>query len=140
MVSPADPVSPPLKSSALVLVVDDSLDARTLYGEYLEYCGFRVATAKDGQEGIDAAHAHGPDVILMDLAMPRMSGWEAIRRLRAHPLTAETPIVAISAHAFGAEPGRAREAGADACLSKPCLPPQVASIVRAMLSSRLRSH
>jgi CheY-like chemotaxis protein len=71
----------------------------------------------------------------MDLAMPRMDGWEAIRRLRADPLTAEIPIVALSAYAFGEEPDRARDAGADLCLSKPCLPPQVARVVRAMLGS-----
>jgi two-component system cell cycle response regulator DivK len=141
MVQSTDPVTQaPKSTAALVLVVDDSADARALYGEYLEYCGFRVATASDGQEGIDAAHAQEPDVILMDLAMPRMNGWEAIRRLRADPLTAATPIVAISAHAFGVGPVRARDAGADVCLSKPCLPPQVARVVRAMLSSRLLSH
>jgi CheY-like chemotaxis protein len=72
--------------------------------------------------------------------MPRMNGWEAIRQLRAHPQTADTPIVAISADAFGTGPVRAREAGANVCLSKPCLPPQVAKVVRALLSSRLRSH
>jgi two-component system, cell cycle response regulator DivK len=73
--------------------------------------------------------------------MPRMDGWEAIRRLRADPLTAEIPIVALSAYAFGDEPERARQAGADLCLSKPCLPPQVARVVRAMVgSARPASH
>jgi CheY-like chemotaxis protein len=141
MVDFADPVRKiPKSTSALILVVDDSPDARAVYGEYLEFCGFRVTTARDGQEGLDAAHAQGPDVILMDLKMPRMNGWEAIRQLRAHPQTADTPIVAISADAFGTGPVRAREAGANVCLSKPCLPPQVAKVVRALLSSRLRSH
>ena len=67
---------------AKVLVVDDSPDARALYGEYLEFCGFRVETAADGEEAIAKARAEWPAVILMDLAMPRMDGWEAIRRLR----------------------------------------------------------
>ena len=92
-------------------------------------------TADNGEEALAAAQAEWPAVILMDLAMPRMDGWEAIRRLRADPLTAEIPIVALSAYAFGEEPDRAREAGADLCLSKPCLPPQVARVVRAMLGT-----
>ncbi len=126
---------------ALVLIVDDSPDARAMYGEYLEFCGFRVVTANNGEEGLAAAQAEWPAVILMDLAMPKMDGWEAIRQLRADPLTSEIPIVALSAYAFGDAPDRAREAGADMCLSKPCLPPQVARVVRAMIaSSRGTSH
>ena len=124
------PCTPPL-----VLVVDDSVDARTMYGDYLEFCGYRVVTAGDGIQAIAAAHAEWPAVILMDLAMPRMDGWEAIRRLRADPKTAEIPIVALSAFAFGDAPQRARDAGADLCLSKPCLPPEVALVVRAMVGS-----
>jgi two-component system cell cycle response regulator DivK len=128
-------------TSALVLLVDDSSDARAMYGEYLRFAGFRVVTADNGEEALAAAQAEWPAVILMDLAMPRMDGWEAIRRLRADPLTAEIPIVALSAFAFGDEPQRAREAGADLCLSKPCLPPQVARVVRAMMgSTRATSH
>ena len=122
-------------TSALVLLVDDSADTRAMYGEYLRFAGFRVVTADNGEEALAAAQAEWPAVILMDLAMPRMDGWEAIRRLRADPLTAEIPIVALSAYAFGEEPERAREAGADMCLSKPCLPPQVARVVRAMLGT-----
>jgi len=128
-------------TSALVLLVDDSADTRAMYGEYLRFAGFRVVTADNGEEALAAAQAEWPAVILMDLAMPRMDGWEAIRRLRADPLTAEIPIVALSAYAFGEEPERARKAGADMCLSKPCLPPQVARVVRAMLgTSRGTTH
>jgi len=126
---------PAENTSALVLLVDDCCDAREMYGEYLRFAGFRVVTAGNGEEALAAAHSEWPAVILMDLAMPRMDGWEAIRRLRADPLTAEIPIVALSAYAFGEEPDRARDAGADLCLSKPCLPPQVARVVRAMLGS-----
>ena len=125
----------------LVLIVDDSPDARAIYGDYLRYAGYRVVTARNGEEGVAAAQAEWPAVILMDLAMPKMDGWEAIRLLRADPLTSEIPIVALSAYAFGDAPERAREAGADLCISKPCLPPQVARVVRAMLlSSRDASH
>ena len=127
-------ITPPV-----VLVVDDSADARAMYGQYLEFCGFRVVTATNGEEAIVAAQREWPAVILMDLAMPTMDGWEAIRRLRADSLTADIPIVAISGYGFSDVPVRAREAGADVCLSKPCLPPQVARIVRAMIGSSRES-
>ena len=117
----------------LVLVVDDSPDARALYGEYLEYLGFRVETAEDGAQAIQSAQREWPAIIIMDLAMPGVDGWQAIKRLKSDPLTADIPIVALSTFAFGEEPKRAREAGADLVLSKPCLPSQLARVIRAML-------
>jgi two-component system cell cycle response regulator DivK len=123
------------RTPPVVLVVDDSADAREMYAEYLEFSGFRVVTACNGQEALAAAHEEWPAVIIMDLAMPVMDGWEAIHRLRLDPLTADIPIVALSAYAFGEAPGRARMTGADLCLTKPCLPPQVARVVRAMIGS-----
>jgi CheY-like chemotaxis protein len=120
----------------MVLIVDDSPDARALYREYLEFCGFAVETADDGEEAVRKSVECWPAVILMDLAMPGVDGWEAIRRIRANAMTAEIPIVALSAFAFGEEPERARLAGADLCLTKPCLPSQVGRVVRAMLLRR----
>jgi two-component system, cell cycle response regulator DivK len=141
MITPQEVVQETESTAALVLLVDDSADARAMYGEYLEYSGFRVVTATNGEEALAAAQAEWPAVIVMDLAMPRMDGWEAIRRLRADPMTSDIPIVALSAYAFGDAPQRAREAGADLCLSKPLLPPQIARVVRAMLVwSRSSAH
>ena len=120
----------------LVLVVDDSYDARFLYSEYLESCGFRTLTAENGEEAVRIAKDEWPAAIVMDLAMPRLDGCEAIRQLRANPMTADIPIVAVSAFAFGPEQMKAREAGADMCLAKPCLPAQVGRVVRAMLAAR----
>ncbi|HTM26548.1 MAG TPA: response regulator [Vicinamibacterales bacterium] len=125
-----EPVEP---TQPLILVVDDSVDTRAIFGDCLEHAGFRVTTAEDGEAAIAAARAHSPAMIIMDLAMPRLDGWEAMRRLRADPLTAKIPIVVVSAYAFGDEPVQAREAGADLCLTKPCLPSQVVRVVRAML-------
>lgn len=121
---------------ALVLVAVDSPEARALYGEYLEFCGFRVARAADGEQAITMARAECPAVILMDLDVPKIDGLEAIRQLRADPQTMEVPIVALSAHAAGEEVDRARATGADLCLAKPCLPSQVGRAVRAMLWRR----
>src|SRR3954470_17131142 len=121
---------------AKVLVVDDSPDARALYGEYLEFCGFGVETAADGDEAVEKARRDRPAVILMDLSMPKMDGWEAIRCLRADPAMAEVPIVVLSEHAFGDQPERAQKAAANLCLTKPCLPSQVGRVIRAMLLRR----
>jgi CheY-like chemotaxis protein len=131
--APQDAVQPAETTPPLVLIVDDSPDARAMFGQYLEYAGFRVMTAEDGLAAIAAARREWPAVIIMDLAMPRMDGWEATRRLRADPLTADIPIVVVSAYAFGEEPEQARAAGADLCLTKPCLPSQVVRVVRAIL-------
>ena len=117
----------------LVLIVDAAADSRVLFGEYLEYLGFRVETAEDGAQAIQSAQREWPAIIIMDLAMPGVDGWQAIKRLKSDPLTADIPIVALSTFAFGEEPKRAREAGADLCLSKPCLPSQLARVIRAML-------
>ena len=122
--------------AALVLIVVDSHDARALYGEYLEFCGFRVMTAADGEQAVTLARTVHPDVVLMDLALPRIDGCEAIRQLRADPVTADTPVVALIGQNFGDDPDLARAAGADLCLSKPCLPSQVGRVVRAMLWRR----
>jgi CheY-like chemotaxis protein len=120
----------------LVLLAGDSPDTRALYGEYLELCGFRVETVSDGDELVRKAEAEWPGVILMDLAMPRIDGPEAIRKLRANPLTAEIPIVALSAPASGEGQDRSGQAGADVCLTKPCLPSQVGRVIRAVLLQR----
>ena len=120
----------------LVLFVDDAADARALYGEYLGYLGFRVETAENGAQAIQSVRRDWPSIIIMDLAMPELDGWQAIKRLKSDPLTADIPIVALSAYSFGEEPKRAREAGADLCLSKPCLPSQLARVIRALLVGR----
>lgn len=123
-----------MAETGLVLIVDDVPDVRDMYAQFLDLCGFRIAQTSDGLEALEATEAELPSVILMDLNMPRMDGWEAIRRLKSNPRTADVPIVALSAHAFGDEPERARDAGADVCLTKPCSPSQVARVVRALLS------
>lgn len=131
-----EPVDVAERTQPLVLVVDDAADARVLYGEYLEYLGFRVETAENGAQAIQSAQRECPAIIIMDLAMPEVNGWQAIKHLKSDPLTADVPIVALSAHVFGEELQRAREAGADLCLAKPCLPSQLARVIRALLVRR----
>lgn len=109
----------------LILVVEDFADAREMYRDYLEYCGFRVDTAADGREAIEKTRRILPDLVLMDLSLPAIDGWEATRQLKADPATAHIPIVALSAHALATEGERARHAGCDGFIAKPCLPPEL---------------
>jgi len=102
-----------------VLVVDDSSDGREMLVEYLAFRRFPVAEARSGAEAIDVARRVQPNIILMDLSMPGMDGWEATRRLRADPATGNTIIVAVTAHAFSREQEAARAAGCDVVISKP---------------------
>src|SRR5829696_6685524 len=114
----------------LILVVDDYQDAREMYAEYLQFSGFRVAEAKNGNEAVDQAFALKPDLILMDLSLPGMDGWEATRRLKADEATRHIPIVALAGPSEGA-----RKAGCDSFVTKPCLPDDLVVEVRRMLST-----
>ena len=105
-----------------VLVVDDYLDARELYSEYLQYSGFDVIEAGNGVEALARAADSAPDIILMDLSLPVMDGWEAMRRLKADKTTADIPIVALTGHALAGILEGAKKAGCDAFVTKPCLP------------------
>lgn len=118
----------------LVLIADDFGDAREMYREYLEFFGFRAAEARDGKEAIARARELSPSVILMDLAMPAMDGWEATRQLKADPRTRAIPVIAITGHALSGDAERARAAGCDGVLSKPCLPQRVVEEVRRALA------
>ena len=110
------------KNEPLVLVVDDFADAREMYGEYLKFCGFRVAEAQNGVEAIDKAKRLKPDLILMDLSMPVVDGWEATRRLKADASTKGIPVVALTGHAMTGHSESAKSAGCDVVITKPCLP------------------
>jgi two-component system cell cycle response regulator DivK len=124
------------RPAPLVMIADDAEDARDMYETYLTFRGYRVVTAVDGADAVARALVSHPDIILMDLRMPRMDGWEAIRHLKGDPRTASIPVVALSAHVQDAARAAARAAGADACLTKPCLPPQLLMMVRALLAWR----
>jgi two-component system, cell cycle response regulator DivK len=117
----------------LLLLVEDFDDAREMYRDYLAFSGFRVETARDGQEAIDKARALAPDLILMDLSLPGIDGWEATRLLKADPATRRLPIVALSAHAMAADGERALAAGCDGFIAKPCLPPDLVLQIAACL-------
>lgn len=118
---------------ALVLVVDDYQDAREMCCEYLTYCGFRVAEARNGVEAIEKASSLLPDLILMDLSLPGMDGWEATRRLKADDRTKMIPVVALTGHALAGHSEGAKAAGCDAFITKPCMPDALVAEVKRML-------
>jgi CheY-like chemotaxis protein len=123
------------EKSALILVVDDYQDAREMYAEYLQFSGFRVAEARNGNEAVEKAFSLKPDLILMDLSLPGMDGWEATRRLKSDDATRHIPIVALTGHALAGASEGAKKAGCDSFVTKPCLPDDLVVEVRRMLST-----
>lgn len=120
----------------LVLVVEDYQDAREMYAAYLQFSGYRVAEATNGVEAIEQAQELMPDIILMDLALPKMDGWEATRRLKSDDRTRNIPIVALTGHALAGHAEGARQAGCDSFVTKPCLPDALVAEIKRMLSGR----
>lgn len=104
---------------ASILVVDDTADILDILTRQLRYAGHDVISAVNGIEGIASARAHMPDLIVMDLIMPMLNGWEAIKELKADARCADLPIVAISAHVLTETKEQTRAAGCDAFISKP---------------------
>jgi CheY-like chemotaxis protein len=118
----------------LILLVDDFTDALEMYRDYLVFRGYRVATAKNGQEALDAAAGECPDLILMDIQMPLMNGTEAMHILRTQAGFASTPIVALTAHAFAEERLQLLMHGFDEVIAKPCLPNDLEAAVERFLN------
>ena len=118
-----------------VLLVDDYPDAREMYTEYLEFSGFEVVEAENGMEALQRAIDAAPDIILMDLSLPVMDGWEATRRLKADKRTASIPVVALTGHALAGISEGAKRAGCDAFVTKPCLPEDLVKEIRRILET-----
>jgi CheY-like chemotaxis protein len=119
------------------LLVEDHDDNRAMYRRYLEWKGFRVAEAADGFQALRRA-ALAPAVIVMDLTLPRLDGWEAARRLKADPRTSHIPVLALTAHAFAGDAEQAKAAGCDGYLAKPCLPEDLVRAIRGFIQATHR--
>jgi two-component system cell cycle response regulator DivK len=124
------------RQQALVLVVEDYQDAREMYAAYLQFSGYEVAEATDGAQAIEKTLELMPDIILMDLALPKMDGWEATRRLKSDERTTHIPIVALTGHALAGHAEGARQAGCDSFVTKPCLPDALVAEIERMLAAR----
>jgi CheY-like chemotaxis protein len=141
MPQPGDEVRPlrrPRRSArgaGFILIVDDAADTRELYATYLDSRGFSALTAPDGEVALEMARRLRPDVIVMDLAMPRLDGIMATERLKRDPRTRRIPVILMTGYPHRAIQQGALEAGADVFLTKPCLPEDLESHLRA-----LRTH
>jgi two-component system cell cycle response regulator DivK len=102
-----------------VLVVDDSNLNRKVVSTVLQSCGFEVLEAVDGEQAFEITTAELPDLVLMDVQLPKVDGYEVTRRLRRQPVTQHIPVIALTAHAMAGEKERAAEAGCDGYISKP---------------------
>jgi two-component system, cell cycle response regulator DivK len=113
------------RGRGLVLIADDTFDTRELYEVYLTGRGFAVRTVVDGESALDTAATALPDVIVMDLSMPRLDGVTATRQLKQDPRTKGIPVIIWTAYPHKAVQQGALDAGADAFLTKPCLPEEL---------------
>jgi two-component system cell cycle response regulator DivK len=102
-----------------ILIVDDNRDNMELIRFLVEQSGHQVITARHGKEGLHLAQQHHPDLILLDLAMPELDGWEVARELKADPLTRDIPLIAITAYAMPGNRRKALDSGFDDYITKP---------------------
>jgi CheY-like chemotaxis protein len=119
-----------------ILVVDDHADGREMLSEYLAFSGFAVATAADGGEALELAFKRLPAMILMDLTMPGMDGWEATRRLKADARTKDAIVIAVTANAMSFDEAKARAAGCDGFVPKPYDLAILAETVKRFMNQR----
>jgi two-component system cell cycle response regulator DivK len=124
----------------LVLVADDMEDIRDMYAHYLSGQGFRPELACTGLEALSKASVLHPDVIVMDLNMPELDGWEATRRLKSSDITRAIPVIALTGLAVSQSKQAALEAGCDGYLTKPCFPDTLADEIRRVLRRVRRGH
>lgn len=102
-----------------ILLVEDNEDNRDMLSRRLERKGFDVSLAVDGQDGVNKAEADMPDLILMDMSLPVMDGWQATKTLKSDPATKDIPVIALTAHAMSSDRAKAIEAGCDDYDTKP---------------------
>lgn len=115
----------PMEPTKTILIVEDNEDNLVVYRTILEHVGYNVIEARDGEEGIERATEAHPDLILMDISIPKIDGWEATRRLKEQSATSDIPIIALTAHALEEDREKALEVGCDGYLAKPIEPRRV---------------
>jgi two-component system cell cycle response regulator DivK len=123
-----------------ILVADDDFDNRTIVLEVLSAAGYDVVLAVNGQEALEQTILLKPEVLILDLSMPKMNGWEVARRVREMPELSGTVIVAFTAHALVGDELKAKAAGCDDYLSKPCLPKEVVKKVAFWLEHKRKTE
>src|SRR5947209_16537445 len=119
-----------------VLLVEDNEMNRDMLSRRLQRKGYEVVLAIDGQQGIDMAQSEKPDLILMDMSLPVVDGWEATRRVKAEAATRDIPVIALTAHAMAGDRDKAMEAGCDDYDTKPIELPRLLGKIEALLQKR----
>lgn len=122
-------------SAPLVLIVDDYEDNRDMYAQFLQFSGMRVAEAANGKEALDKTAELMPDLIVMDLSLPGVDGWQATRTIKKNPKTRDILVLALTGHALEGASQGAKDAGCDAFLTKPCLPEDLHREIQRMLTT-----
>lgn len=116
-----------------ILIVEDTEDNRRILGDLLTAAGYEILEATDGAEGVKMALAEQPDLILMDIQLPVIDGYEAARRLKADPATRNIPVVAVTSYALSGDEDKALASGCDGYVAKPFSPRNILGLVRQML-------
>ena len=120
-----------------MLLVEDDRDGRRLYAEWLTQAGFTVYQAHNGLQALERAFVAVPDVVVTDLNIPGIDGYELTRRLKQDPRTRAVPVLAVTGYAaFAADPGRAQRAGCDQVLEKPCSAEDLEAAIRSLIGGR----
>jgi two-component system, cell cycle response regulator DivK len=117
-----------------ILVVEDNVDSRAILRDLLTSVGYAVLEATTGPQGVCAAVTHRPDLILMDLHLPGMDGYEATRRIKAHPALGHIPIIAVTSYALSGDDVKAFAAGCDGYVAKPFDPRTLLATLRAYVT------
>ena len=120
--------------SRRILVIEDQADNRQILRDLLTSADFEVIEAEDGERGVAAAAAHRPDLILMDIQLPIVDGYEATRRIKSNASLRAIPVIAVTSYGLTGDAEKARAAGCDAYISKPYSPRQLLAKVREYLS------
>lgn len=118
-----------------ILIVEDTEDNRQILRDLLTNAGFEIVEAHDGEAAVEAASKHHPDLILMDIQLPIMNGYEAIRRIKADTKLQPIPIIAVTSYALSEDKEKARAAGCDGYVAKPFSPRQLLATVRDLLEA-----
>ena len=119
-----------------ILIVEDQEDLRGVLRDLLSGSGYAVIEASDGQDGVSKAKSERPDLILMDIQLPVLDGYEATRQIKADPTVAKTPIIAVSSFAMKGDEEKARAAGCDHYVTKPYSPLQLLRTMRGVLAEQ----
>ena len=120
--------------SKRILAIDDQEDNRRILHDLLTTVGYQVLEAADGEDAVAQAEAHVPDLILMDIQLPGIDGYEATRRIKANPALARIPVIAVTSYALAGDEDKAMEAGCDAYIAKPYSPRALLAKVREFLT------